>query len=259
MSTTTARWGARNTRTRLPVSLLGSGGLKLLVYVVGAAIGSSMFFRLFRAPDLAFWTIVVIGLGVLTGYAFSWGQSSESQTQEVGAAPAVRAPQHSAATGYVSDLETLIPSGTAAGTDPEALSDWAVLVQQYANEGMELRASEGAGESDPLLGLFSEIAGQAELLKTHADDLVYAGSLRTQIGLLTTQARSVISGLSVPGIPPASLDPMQRNDAAPDAPQPLPATPPAEPHNSEQGKKPQKPHGGTFPPLPDLSTLTEGN
>lgn len=220
-----------------------------------------MIFRLFRAPELAVWTLVVIGLGVLTYFALTMGSSGATSPQvDSGNVISVKAAQDSDAAGYVRDLQTLMPHGVAAGKDTEALSTWGQLVQQYSDSGSELRASEGAGTDDGLLGLFTTISQLAEQLQAVDGDFVQAGSLRTQIGLAVDQAVSLISGFPVPGMNDGhSSDPLGIKDAEPTQPSPTPPNSPNAPTVPGSGQQPQPGNDGRLPSPPDLSTIFKEN
>lgn len=216
-----------------------------------------MLLRYFRAPELAVWSLVVIGLGVLTYFSFTIGGGETETVPTVnGSGVAVKSATVSDAGGYVRDLQTLMPHGVASGTDVQALATWGQLVQQYADAGVEARQDEGAGVGDGLFDLLTVISNYGGQLQNVGDDFVTAGSLRTQIGLAVDQAVALISGLPVPGMSDSfSRDPVGVMGGEPQEPVADVPTSPSAPTVPGTGRAPQREPAETFPSPPDLSTI----
>lgn len=176
-----------------------------------------MFWRLFRDPQMAFWSAAVIVLAALCAVAALWGGDAREQGEHL-ATPAVRTVTQSAADDYVAALASLMQAGLAAGTDPSALSAWAQQVDQVASAGADVRTSEGAGSHDALLTGFAAVRAQVATLLSVADDPVAATAARIQIGLQSTRLSSLVAGIPVADLPAGSLDPLGASSAAPTVP-----------------------------------------
>ena len=164
-----------------------------------------MTLRLFRAPDLAFWTLAVVSLGALTFAAANLGGGPVRAAGAPGAA-VVASPTTSAASEQARDLIALMPAGTAAGTDPAALAAWAQAVGNLAQTGAAVREAEGAPDDDALRAEFGQIASYAAHLEAAAHDAVAATAMRTQIGLRASRVSALVTGMPAPALPAGSTD-----------------------------------------------------
>lgn len=202
-----------------------------------------MFLRLFRAPDLAFWALAVLVLGGLVLGAMHLGADPERAATAPGA-NAVASATTSTTRTHARDLEALMQAGTAAGTDPAALTAWAGAVSQIATEGASVRASEGAPDGDDLRTEFATIAQTAGSLTAQAGEPVVATALRTQIGLRVSRVNALVQGLPAPALPAGSTDLFGVTGAEPADPSPAPPTTPGLP------TLPQSPAVPTLPTTP---------
>lgn len=176
-----------------------------------------MFWRLFRAPDLAFWTLAVLTLGGLLVVAANLGSSPDAAAHAPGHA-ALRPATSSAAGPLVDDLHALMPAGNAAGTDPQALTSWATELQELTRDALDIRYREGATTADPLVSGLTELRTLTDTLEQVVNDPVVATSTRTQIGLQASRLAALVHGLPAPGLPQGAQDPLGQRDAAPTVP-----------------------------------------
>ena len=193
-----------------------------------------MIFRLFRAPDLAFWTLAVVVLGVLAVVASSLGHDPVRAASAPGAAVVVSATR-SAASTPARDLLALMPAGIAAGTDPAGLTAWAQEIDTHARVGLAIRQGEGADAADALTGEFTQLSTQAASLQTVASQPVAATSLRIQIGLHVSRVMALVTGAPAPVLPAGPTGLFHTTTPAVPA-APAPATPaiPALPQSLEK-------------------------
>lgn len=194
-----------------------------------------MTLSLFRAPDLAFWTVAVVGLGALTFAAANLGADPERAATAPGAA-AVASPTTSAASAQARNIIALMPAGTASGTDPAALTAWSQAVRGHAETGAAVREAEGAPPEDALRAEFGQIASYSSQLEAVADNPITATALRTQIGLRASRVNALVTGMPAPALPAGSSDLFGQTGAtvtppvAGDAPNPVLPTPPPNPN-----------------------------
>lgn len=187
-----------------------------------------MILRLLRAPDLAFWTLAVLGLGALLVVAHKMG-TDLARAEHVPAVAAVRTVTTTAAADHVRDIQGLMQAGTAAGVDPEALEAWAGQVSTLVDNALHVRRSEGAPETDELIVELTAMGADAGRMSQVSTDPVAATSLRTQMGLRASRLVALVTGLPAPGLPGASSDPLGLGSADLDPPAPTAPTVPSVP------------------------------
>lgn len=164
-----------------------------------------MTWRIFRAPDLAFWTLAVLVLGALAIVAANIGADPGRAANAPGT-PVIASATTSAAREPALNLQALMPAGTAAGTDAAALKAWAAEVERHANEGAAIREREGAASDDDLRMEFTQITTYTAQLHASAADPVAATAIRTQIGLRVSRVVALVSGMPAPALPAGATD-----------------------------------------------------
>lgn len=183
--------------------------------------------KYFRAPDLSFWTAVVLVLGALLAAAWWIGSGHEAGTPLPGV-PAVPDATQSAAREAVADLQGLQQAGIAAGNEPQALKDWARAIAGAAGEGVAARTAEGAPDDDDLLSELIAVRRDAETLGEAAADPVAAQAWRTRIGLRVSRCALLTSGVPAPPVPTGEGTGVLEDLFAPTVPDADdPGTPPA--------------------------------
>lgn len=184
-----------------------------------------MLLRLFRAPELAFWSLAVLALGATLAVAAHLGSDPERAAAAPGPA-AVASNTTSQTSAQSDDLIALMPAGVAAGTDPSALTAWAGSVQAAATTGASTRTSEGATSPDDLLDEFTTVSQLAAQLEQVAADPVAATATRTQIGLHVSRIAALVDGMPAPALPAGSTDLFSGTGREPAQPTAPPATVP---------------------------------
>ena len=195
-----------------------------------------MNLSLFRAPDLAFWSLAVLVLGGGLGLAAYLGGDEERAATAPGSS-AVATAETSQSGVQARNIQALMPAGTAAGIDPVALDAWAQAVSLQARDGAAVRDAEGAGAEDDLRAEFLQVATYAAQLSEVAGDRVAATAVRTQIGLRSARLSALVTGMPAPALPAGSTDLFGQTGAAPNPPTAgIPQTPdvPTVPHLTKE-------------------------
>lgn len=189
-----------------------------------------MLVRLLRDSTLLAWILIVSGLIVVLAVARVVGAGHPMPAAGDNGRNAVVAASSSHAARDVDTLRALAPAGLAAGHDVAALTSWAAQVGAAATTGAQVRAREGADETDQLTATFVDINTEATALAQHAGDRVAASSLRTRIFMLFDRAYALVEGMPVPDtLPQVPGDPYGAPDRGPlpdQLPTPLPRSEP---------------------------------
>lgn len=168
--------------------------------------------KYFRDSTLAFWSLVVVALGLLTAVGVHLGNENGRTLVVQEARLEDERPAAAAMLTRVSQIKAVAES---PATD---LNEWGAETATYAMENAKRRAS-AAGSEDPIALAYAAIAMDAEAMsvvdETDANAVL---TLQARIGVNYDRLSAAASGISVPGLTdaPVSVTPGGDNSTATD-------------------------------------------